>query len=336
MQIPFFSQNNPIIRPKTLGTTFSQLQCTYLDLPYLETYQEVLSLGFDVIRLAAYWNELEAQKGQYDFAVLDSLLDEADKNNTKIILAVGMKTPRWPEFHLPEWVCHECDVTQTKAPLDQDPKLVDYVLTFIEQVIRHTRDYKCIQYFQVENEGLGRVGIAGNRYLSPELLSKEIDLVKSLKGEDQKIFLSNAIDLWPPNSKEDTQLVHKSIELGAEAVGINVYTKVPIRAGAYLQPTKLYWNKLHDWNADLKDKGIEGWIAEAQAEPWEHGNHVHIHKDDLPSSNPDLAIKLASKLTSLGYQNILLWGCEHWYWHKKRGNLVWWDTMQEYIKISSK
>jgi hypothetical protein len=334
MHIPFLSTKPLISRPQILGTTFSQLQCHYLELDYQDTFQDVLSLGFDVIRLAAYWNEIESEKGKYNFQVLDYLLKEADKKGVQIILAVGMKTPRWPEFHIPDWVEKECNLTQTKGPLDDDTKLQEYVFRFTQQVVRHTRDYKCITYYQVENEGLGRVVIAGNRYISPEFLSQEIELVKSLKREDQRIFLSNAIDLWPPNSTEDTQLVERSIELGADAIGINVYTKVPVRAGAYLQPTKLYWNKLQDWNLLFTENSIEGWIAESQAEPWEHGNHIHIHRQDCPSSNPKLAIELASKLTSLGYDRVLLWGCEHWYWHKKQGNLAWWEAMQSYIQKS--
>ncbi|MGB3081378.1 MAG: hypothetical protein WBB86_00140, partial [Candidatus Omnitrophota bacterium] len=42
--------------PVRVGTTFSPRQCEYLDLDWKKTYLSVLELGFDIIRLGAYWS----------------------------------------------------------------------------------------------------------------------------------------------------------------------------------------------------------------------------------------------------------------------------------------
>ena len=74
------------IRPKILGTTFSQVQCEYLVLDYQKTFQEVCNMGFDVVRLCSYWNRIQPdQKGKYDWGEFDWLLNEAQKYDFGII-----------------------------------------------------------------------------------------------------------------------------------------------------------------------------------------------------------------------------------------------------------
>ncbi len=108
---PSLAQTSPtssvfqrFVRPPYLGTTFSQLQCRYIGLDYRAAFQDICQIGLDRIRLCAYWNEIETQPGLYDFSILDWLLAEADRNQIEVVLAVGMKVPRWTEFYFPQWV----------------------------------------------------------------------------------------------------------------------------------------------------------------------------------------------------------------------------------------
>jgi hypothetical protein len=41
---------------------------------------------------------------------------------------------------------------------------------------------------------------------------------------------------------------------------------------------------------------------------------------------------LVTTLTNMGYSNVLLWGCEYWYWHKKNRRNLWWWTVQRLIE----
>ena len=73
-------------------------------LDWKETYLALLDdLKVKNLKIAAHWDLIEPQDGVYDFADLDWQLEQARLHNAKVMLAIGMKTPRWPECHVPEW-----------------------------------------------------------------------------------------------------------------------------------------------------------------------------------------------------------------------------------------
>ena len=90
--------------PVRIGTTFSAKQCGYLQVDAKKTLKEILQTKFDLIRLSAYWDEIEPQDGIFDFSSLDWQIAEAKARQIPIILTVGMKGPRWPEYFIPPWL----------------------------------------------------------------------------------------------------------------------------------------------------------------------------------------------------------------------------------------
>jgi len=324
------NRNLEVQRPRRVGTTFSQLQCRYLGIDYKEAFDQVCSMGFESIRLCSYWNEIERVENDFDFTVLDWLLNEVQKRSIEVILTVGMKAPRWPEFHFPRWIEDRYDALRTDEPLDIRSALTDKTLRFIRKVIEHTRYATDIRYWQVENEPLNRPAVAAGRFLSCDFVRREVELTRELSLPGQKILLSNAISLLPADLGQDDRAFRKSLTL-ADAVGINVYTKVPAGPKFYFQPLPVYWRKLAEWRRKLEEAGKEPWIAEAQAEPWEHSRLVATEETEYPSSSPKRATDLAVTLAQIGYDTVLLWGCEYWYWHKKNGRHEWWKAIQQLI-----
>jgi Beta-galactosidase len=320
-----------------LGTTFSQLQCYYLGLDYQETFRQLCDLGFDLIRLCSYWHELEAVENQFDFKTLDWLLEESDRRHIKVVLTVGMKAPRWPEFHFPKWLEAYYDTSAFQQPIDSNAAIADHTLKLIDAAVSHTRDAPSVDYWQVENEPFVRFEITGGRFLSPRFVEKEVELVRSLARSHQKILLTTGIHLPNPQI-EDDQAFHASRKL-ADAVGINVYTKVPDGKQSYLEPTQAYWRKLQMWQRVLESDRKESWIAEAQAEPWEPNELVPVRRLNYPSSSPTQASKLVHSVAAMGYGAVMLWGCEYWYWHQKKGRAAsqvpqgshWWDAIQNLV-----
>lgn len=323
-------------RPTYLGTTFSPLQCYYLGLDYRAAFQEICQLGLDRIRLGAYWNDIEKSPGVFDFTTLDWLLEEAHRHNITVAVAVGMKVPRWPEFHFPQWVSDRHDTGAGDRALDvRSPGVAELSLKFVDAVVNHCRYAPAIQYWQVENEPFTRLEIAGGRFLSPQFVKQEIALVRSSLWRSQKILLTNAIHLPSPKLSEDLPAFQDSLEM-ADAVGFNVYTKVPAgNSGAYLEPQPDFWNQLQTWQKDLTRSGREAWIAEAQAEPWEPQKLVATDKFEYPSASPHRMKNLVDTLARANYSTVLLWGCEYWYWQKTQGRNLWWWTVQEMLRSKS-
>lgn len=323
-------------RPAVLGTTFSQLQCAYLDLDYRTAFRQIGQLGLDCIRLCGYWNELEPTSGQFDFTVLDWLLEEADRQKIAVVLAIGMKTPRWPEFHFPDWLADRYDVGKGEQPIDQrSPAVADYALRLIDAVVTHTKQVAAVRYWQIENEPFTHLEIAGGRFLSPDFVRQEVQLVRQIARTDQPILLTGSIMLPFANDQRDEAAFQTCLET-ADVVGLNVYSKVPIgQTRFYVEPQPQFWQTLHRWQLQLQQNQKAAWIAEAQAEPWEPNQLVATRGIHHPSSSPAQAIALIQQLVELNYETILLWGCEYWYWHWQQGRDDWWKAMQTLIQSES-
>ena len=172
-----------------IGTTFSKKQCDYFGLEEKETFQEVLEMGFSVIRLAAYWDEIEKEEGVFDFSSLDWQIKEAKKKKVPIILSVGMKAPRWPEYYIPDWVL-EGAALPYGGNVAKDPFLREKTLEFIKKTAERYKKEKSIILWQVENEAFTRIGKKA-WYIGKDFLREEVSLVKSIVG-DKPILLTSA------------------------------------------------------------------------------------------------------------------------------------------------
>lgn len=321
-------------RPQFIGTTFSQLQCAYIGLDYRQAFRQICDLGFQRLRLCCYWNQIEPQPQQFDFSTLDWLLEECDRRNIQVVLAVGMKVPRWPEFHFPDWLAARYPTGASPDPIDRTPAIADLTLNFIQQVVSHTRQAPALGYWQLENEPFTHLEIAGGRFLSPDFVEREVALLRSLMLPGQKLLLTTALTLPAAQDAADDRAFATSLRL-ADAVGVNVYTRVPIGHSAfYLEPQPAFWAKLQSWQQALLAADREAWIAEAQAEPWEPNQLVAMQKLDYPSASPLRAENLVTTLGGMGYGTVLLWGCEYWLWQKHQGRNLWWWTVKRLTALS--
>jgi GH35 family endo-1,4-beta-xylanase len=123
-----------------------------MNLDFRQTFRQICHLGLHRVRLGAYWNVIEKQRGEYDFTELDWLLEQCAQHNIDVVLVVGMKVPRWPEFHFPQWVSDCEDTGPGYAPLDRrSPKVAKMALQFVEQVVHHCRTAPALKYWQIEN-----------------------------------------------------------------------------------------------------------------------------------------------------------------------------------------
>lgn len=341
LAIPLLLQSGPLPSRTKLpagqtlawGTTFSQLQCRYLGLDYRDAFRQICNLGFKQIRLCSYWNEIEPQQNQYDFSILDWLLEESEQRGIGVILAVGMKVPRWPEFHFPEWLSQRYDTGPSEIAVDQrSPAIAEHTIRFVDAVVNHMRHASAIRYWQIENEPFTHLEITGGRFLSSEFVKQEVELVRSLALPQHKILLTGSISLPLANVTEDEVAFQDCLSL-ADAVGINVYSKVPIgQSQYYLEPQPPFWQTLQTWQSQIVARGKAAWIAEAQAEPWEPNQLVALQGIYHPSCSPAQATALVQRLSTLGYGTILLWGCEYWYWHERQGRSFWWRAMRRLLQ----
>ena len=278
------------------GVVFSQKQARDLGLDWRQTYSALLDdLGARKIKIAAHWDLLEPQKGNYDFADLDWQLAEADKRGAKIMLAIGMKTPRWPECHIPEWAKETGKEKQQAA-----------ILAMLDAVVSRYQDSAAIESWQVENEPLFPFGECPWR--DKDFLKTEVARVKSLDGNERPVVISD--------SGEGSWWFEAS-RIG-DIAGITMYRRVHFREiGLYVNyplPPAFYGAKAKLAGAIFSKRVV---CVELQAEPWAADGKFDGGANDkktmsLAQMNDNIAFA-----ESTGIDEFYLWGSEWWYWMKE-------------------
>jgi len=284
----------------TWGVNFSQKHAEGLGLDWRETYLAILDdLGAKNIKIAVHWDFIEGEEGNYYFDDLNWQIREAEKRGAEIILVIGMKTPRWPECHIPRWA-------ENLNKQEQQER----VLKLIEKIVLQYRDTKAIKYWQVENEPFFSFGKCPS--FDKELLKREIDLVKSLDSQKRPIIISESgeFSFWTRAAK------------AGDIVGTTLYRRI------WSKEFKIYFTHIftptfYRRRAQIIEKIFNKKVIciELQAEPW--GPELLY---DLPLEEQEKSmdlerfqknIKFAEKT---GLDEFYLWGTEWWYWLKIKHN----------------
>lgn len=294
------------------GVSFNTEYANYLGFNPKDIFIKILDeWNFKYIRLSAQWNLIEKVKGQYDFEELDWMMDQSAKRNAKVMLAVGHKTPRWPECHAPKWV----DFTQERK---HQPDLD----SFIKVVIERYKNHPALEIWQVENEPFLLFGDCVP--VREEDLKEEVSLVKTLDSKHPIIVTdSGELSLWRRTSK------------AADLFGTTMYRVVWNKSFGYLNydwfmPAFVYRAKLWFNGRDINT----AYVTELQAEPW---------IPDAALTSTPMSEQFKSMSLSRLKKNILfadktgmprayLWGAEWWYWLESKGE----HEIPDFIKTFKK
>ena len=313
-----------------IGVTFSQVQCEYLNIEWRRVYENTLALGFDIIRLGSYWSRIEKEEGVYDFGELDWQIKKAEERKVKILLTVGMKAPRWPEFFIPAWLSKKIRL-RWGSDAANNKLLKERALEFIRQAVLRYRNRDCISAWQVENEPLNRSGPKEN-WIGESFLKEEIALVKSLDTKKRPVVVNamtypNRLLRFFARLLYRRKPVYDVIDI-ADIPAINVY---PVIGHRLFSRKICFLSNRKERNAYLDefiryavrhDKNI--WITELQAEPWEPGELVYLGKEQPFTCDAGQYLSTFKDMSSLGINTILLWGVEYWYFRKEfRGDNSW-------------
>ena len=295
------------------GVTFSQPYARNLGLDWKRVYDDMLEdLGVKLIRIPIYWNELEKEQGKYDFSDMDYMLAKAKAENSKIILAIGKRLPRWPECHVPEWA--------GKLPQDSQNNAQ---LSYMEAVVRRYALDQTVVVWQVENEPfLSSFGPCPN--LDVDFFNREIAFVKQL-DPSRPILITDSGELssWLRAGSRGDQF------------GSTYYRYV------YSDVLKRYWTNFYfpAWFYRLKAGVIRLFnhqkpvmIAELEAEPWTTAGIINT---PIEEQFKTMSLEKFNIITSLsaktGFSPQILWGVEWWYWMRGQGHMEFWESVKSLI-----
>ena len=293
----------------TYGVTFSPMYARYLELDWQKTYTSMLDeLHVKLLRIPTYWSKVEAVESKYDFSEIDFIVSEAEKRGAKIVLVVGIKQPRWPEYHLPEWAKGiNTEQKQEKA------------LKLASALVRRYQSSPTITAWQVENEPF--VTWFGEDIdktpINQEFLREEISLVKKL-DPSRKVIVTDTGEwsLW------------KNAMQSGDILGVSIYRKAHNPKFGYI--TYPFFPAMYTIKSNLARKlfaphppagGQKTIISELQAEPW-------LQKGVMESLVSEQARLFSVKelegnvnfAKKTGFNEIYLWGVEWWYYMASQGH----------------
>lgn len=310
----FILSVTPIKTPgaKTWGITYSSLYTKQLGLNERETFLAILSdLKIKNFRLIAYWPEIEMEENKYNFEDLDFQVNSLEKFGSQAILTVGLRLPRWPECHEPEWIRNQ------KSNI-KDQKLLNY----LKIVVEHYKNSPVIWAWQIENEPFLR-SFGKCPSFRKKFLEQEITLIKSLDQRPIIISDSGELGLWSGAYKR------------ADILGTTMYRKVQskfipvVNYFTYPLGPDFFKFKASLMNQLYGPKEIIN--VELQTELWaEHRPpEIPLQEQLKIFSLNDFQSNIEYAKT-VGFEKNYLWGVEWWFWLKeKQGHPEFWEEAKK-------
>lgn len=296
----------------TWGVNFSQKQAQYFGLDWKKTYLALMDeLGAKNIKLATYWDFIESEKDKFNFEDLDWQIQEAEKREVKILLVLGMKSPRWPECHIPTWAKNLEKEKQQKEILD-----------LIEKIVLKYRNSQSIEMWQIENEPFFPFGECP--WVDKKFLKEEIKLIKNLDDKRRPVLVSDSGEgsFWIQAASYG-DIVGTTMYKKVWFTPNQIYRKFPNfpRIGFYVTyhfPSVFYYRKAKIIEIFFHKEVIG---IELQAEPW--GPRLIW---DLTLEEQEKTMNLEQFKYNIefakktGLSKFYLWGGEWWYWMKEKQN----------------
>jgi hypothetical protein len=244
----------------------------------------------------SYWNEHEKQQGTFDFTLLDAQMDAIEAAGGTVSLCLGVRQPRWPENHWPDWAWNLPKPERDAA-----------ILRYIDHVVTRYEHRAVIVSYQLENEALlasfgERIEVDRNRLKMEYFWVKQLD---SLRPVIMTTSTSWGIPMRNPVP---------------DIVGFSYY-QIVHNNGSYSRSFHRPWLDRCRASAIKILHGKDSFIHELQAEPWGPKNIWEMELDEqfksMSLSQLQNNIKQA-KATKV--DTIDLWGAEWWYWLKTQKN----------------
>jgi hypothetical protein len=284
-------------KPLEMGVSFIPAYAESLGLNPQETMDALINdVGVRRFRLVSYWDQLEPQKGQYDFSLLDWQMQKAETSHSKVTLALGLRQPRWPECHMPQWASGE-------PATEWQPQLSD----FMAAVVNRYKNSPALESYQVENEFFLRgFGVCTN--FDRSRLVAEYNLVDALDPH-HKIIIARSQNAM-------------GISTGApqpDELGVSIYKRVwdsnlTHRYLEYPFPA-WYYGFLAGWQKIVTGKDTI--IHELQAEAYAPNGKAVVETDLAEQNKSFDAQRFKDRVQygkATGMREIYLWGGEYWYY----------------------
>jgi len=276
-------------------------------------------LGIRRFRLVSYWDDIEQTPGVYDFSELDWQFKKVESAGGSIALAVGLRQPRWPECHGPDWAMQK-PMSEWRNDLKK----------FMAAVIDRYKNSPALKEYQLENEYF--LSVFGE---CPDFSRERlIDEFKFVKARDP----NTPVTISRSNNAIGLPLGHPRPDTFAVSVYKRVWDKTLTKRYFEYPFPAWFYGSLAGWGKIFTGRDL--YIHELQTEAWLADGY---YMKDAPidelykSLNPDRLKNRIKYGEATGMKTIDLWGVEWWYQMKtKRNAPELWEAAKQSIAAYQK
>lgn len=321
-----------------LGFSFRPRQVEAFGMDGPATLDALLAYSFDVVRVAAYWNHIEATAGRFDTRELDWQLEAIERAGKQAILSVGaVKNFGYPEFFVPE---HQLQGRLAEGSLvgpSTHAALLAGATRFIERIVERYRDRTSIVAWQLEHESVDPLGVEHSWRLAVDFVQRELEAVRTadpsrpvmMNGFLPTSSLVRLSQWWATRDQGDSLAVATRL---ADIVGIDYYPRHALFAVGprtlYLEGGNLPWQRslTRTILEGVRERGKRLMVSEGQAEPWEAVTlPPNPEARAMFSCRPEDAIRNYNAAMSWAAYGepiyaYLFWGAEYWILRNQSGD----------------
>ena len=335
-----------------LGISFRPLQAAAFGLEVRPTLQELLAHPFQIIRLGAYWNQIEPEAGAFRTDELDWQIEAAEKAGKEIILCLGpLKTFGYPEFFVPAHHLKQPFPEHKLVQPSQYPALLQAALEFSTRLVERYKQHASIRAWQLEHEAVDPLGVEHSWRLAAGFVEQEAAAIRKADPSRPLMlngFLPTSLPVrisqgWQTRDQGDSLALAQRL---ADMVGIDYYPRhalIPLgRRTLYLdggqspahQPRRA---QLLAWAAGSHKKLL---ISEGQAEPWEAATvPANPPGQGLYSCLPEQVIENYNACMGWFGEQVplyayLFWGAEYWMLRKQSSDPSYLQAFDRILEFS--
>jgi len=346
------------------GVTFSTLQAESLGLDWRRVYLDMLDdLGVRLVRIPIYWNDVEREEKEFTFDHYHWMFSEAEARDVLVIPVLGMRVPRWPECHIPQWV-RSTFAASANHQASADPLALLLPDDGGGNVQSLKTDARISDSVETTPAAIHPAQDEYNRYLQSRILrlvEREIEeftgysniLYWQIENEplldtfglcpftdrlftSQEFELVRSMDPTRPLMGTESGEMSSWIEMSkiSDVLGSSLYrtTFNPLFGFYYYPIPPFYYQKKSEYVSHLVNRVI---ISELQAEPWVDGPFPQFdpsYLQDRFSLNQLKENVSFARKTKLDV--VLLWGVEWWAYMRAHGIPEYWDYTRTLFQSS--
>ncbi|MGI8925469.1 MAG: beta-galactosidase, partial [Tepidiformaceae bacterium] len=272
------------------------------------------------VRLSVEWAQIEPAQGRFDFTLLDALLAEAEAGDARVLLTVGIKAQRHPEYYIPAWAL-ALGPPPDGAAIGAPTPVGAHALAMVAAVAAHAALSPAIDAWAAENEPYVVSARSNGWTLDRDFVRAEAEAIRAADPLRRPVSIGHA-----QHFVFDRRWQHALADGDVLTTSIYPFRNYGQFVVPILEIGPFAPNYAHHAR-EARDAGKEFWITEMQAEPWTD--------DDirpLSPQNPSANLTARNFRRNIEYarrsgaSRVYLWGAEWWLYQRERfGDGTWLD-----------